>query len=342
MQLCYFPFLTVLLPVLLIASVPYFIVMDCLDEEDEDALCRLGRALVTRRRTMTRFELASYIRSWLIKAFWLAIMQPPVIEKMRVFICYRWEKLTGSPMEMFLMASTICYAMDLCFASSGYLLNLKLFNTQTRTAEPTLLGWLAGICCYWPFWGIFFYPYFLKYDAPSQWNSLFVSGSAIWWTWAVAIITMELLYASASIAAGIRFSNLTYRGLWKTGPYRLTKHPAYVFKCLSWWLIYVPFLVNSGAAAMKCSLLLVATCLVYFLRARTEERHLSHYPEYVNYALAMNEQSVFRWFARIVPFLKYRPPAERGLLFVAVNGDRLKGEASGAKDFCGDRPRKPQ
>lgn len=315
MQRHYYPFLGFLVPILVVLSVPYFCLMDRRDPEEEDAFCRVGRAIVTRRHTMTRFELGNYVRSWAVKAFWLSLMQPAMVEKFRVFMLYHWEKLAGNPMEIYLVASTACFAIDLCFAATGYLMNLKMFNTHTRTAEPTLLGWLVAICSYWPFWGILFYPYFFKYEAPHQWETLFAAGSAIWWAWAGAIIALELLYAAATASGGLHFSNLTYRGLWNTGPYRWTKHPAYVFKNISWWLISLPFVVNTGAAAVKCTLLLLGVNVIYFLRARTEERHLSHYPEYVAYALEMNERSVFRWCARLLPFLKYRPPESSARLF---------------------------
>ena len=242
-------------------------------------------------------------------------MQPQMIEKIRVFLCYNWAKLQGSPMEVFFMASTICFAIDLGYASTGYVLNLKMFNMHTRTAEPTLFGWLVAIVCYWPFWGVLFYPYFFKYGAKTGWSGMFVTGSAAWWIWGGMIIALELLYAAATISAGVRFSNLTYRGLWKTGPYRWTKHPAYVFKCTSWWLIYVPFIQNSGMDAIRCSLLLFGVNLIYYWRAKTEERHLSHYPEYVAYALEMNDRSIFRWVAHILPFLRYKKPDERTCLF---------------------------
>jgi steroid 5-alpha reductase family enzyme len=120
-----------------------------------------------------------------------------------------------------------------------------------------------------------------------------------------------MVYFLGTVALGIRFSNLTYRGTVTNGPYRFTKHPAYVFKCLGWWLMYMPplyFLSPRGnfAAAINSSLLLAGVCGIYFLRARTEERHLSHYPEYVEYALAMNERSVFRCLTKVFPFLKYK------------------------------------
>ena len=305
MEKVYYPFLWTIVPSIVALSVPYFCLMDRLDVEEEDVYCHVGRAIITGQKTMSRFELANYIRSWIIKAFWLSVMQPPVVEKLRVLITYHWELIGDSPMSIFIMASTICYALDLFFAASGYVLNLKMFNTHTRTAEPTLLGWVVTVGCYWPFWGVLFYPYFFKYQAANQWNTCFVVGSMMWWIWASAIIMMEALYASATISAGIRFSNLTYRGLWNTGPYRWTKHPAYVFKNISWWLIYVPFLANSGILAIKCSLLLVGVNFVYYLRARTEERHLSHYPEYVAYAMWMNRHGIFRWCAMLMPFLRY-------------------------------------
>lgn len=329
----YYPFLWIALPLLVALSIPYFCLMDRWDEEEEDAFCRVGKAICTCRRTLSRFELENYIRSWLIKGFWLSIMQPHVVEKMHVLITYHWSRIEDRPMSMFLMASTICYAMDYFFAVSGYVLNLKMFNTHTRSAEPTLLGWCVTIGCYWPFWDVLFYPYFLKYQAANQWNTLFVVGSGMWWIWAVAIITMQFLYVAATISAGIRFSNLTYRGLWNTGPYRWTKHPAYVFKNISWWLIYIPFLLNFGTDAIKCALLLLGVNGVYYLRARTEERHLSHYPEYVAYALQMNEHSIFRWCVKFFPFLKYQPQEMRIDFLVTSRQNIMKEKISNQKEL---------
>ena len=315
----YYPFLKLLLPIVLCLSLPYFCLMDRLDVEEEDAMCRVGRALLTFKKTMTRFELANYVRSWIIKAFWLSLMQPSLVEKIRVFMYYHWEKLQNSPLEVYLMASTICYAIDLAYASTGYLFNIKLFNAQTRTAEPTLFGWVVTLMCYWPFWGVLVFPYFLNYEVPNHWfDVLFRMGSPAWWLWACVIILLELLYALSSVSAGIRFSNLTYRGIWNTGTYRLTKHPAYVFKNLSWWFISAPLFIGCGLNGAKFALMLLATNVLYYLRARTEERHLSHYPEYVAYAMEMNEKSIFRWAARLMPFLRYRQPAKGDLMFKAV------------------------
>jgi protein-S-isoprenylcysteine O-methyltransferase Ste14 len=83
----------------------------------------------------------------------------------------------------------------------------------------------------------------------------------------------------------VRFSNLTNRGVITTGPYRWSKHPAYITKNLSWWMISVPFVADAGwPTAVQSCLLLAGVNLIYFLRARTEERHLSQDPVYRDYA----------------------------------------------------------
>jgi len=48
--------------------------------------------------------------------------------------------------------------------------------------------------------------------------------------------------------------------------------------------------------------------LVYYARARTEERHLSRDPTYVAYALWMNEHGLLRQLGRAIPVLRYRAP----------------------------------
>jgi len=307
MQLYYYPFIGVFVPLLLVAAIPYFAVMDRIDPEEEDVYVRIGRAMFTFRRTVTRFEFANYVRSWIVKAFWLSLMQPSMVEKIRVFLYYRVHDLPNAPRDWFALVVTTVFAIDLCYASAGYIMNFKLVNSHTRTAEPTLGGWVAALLCYTPFWDMLVYPYFLRYETPNDWQTLFAPGGAAWCVWAGAIVFLEAVYAAATISAGIRFSNLTYRGLWNTGPYRFTKHPAYIFKNISWWLIAVPFVVNSPAEGIKSSLLLLCVNVLYYFRARTEERHLSRYPEYVAYAEEIERRGIFRFVGRIFPFLAYRP-----------------------------------
>jgi len=85
---------------------------------------------------------------------------------------------------------------------------------------------------------------------------------------------------------GIRFSNLTYRGVLTNGPYRFTRHPAYLAKNLFWWASVLPFLVTTGsvADAVRNSFFLLIVNAIYYWRARTEEAHLlAEDPKYVEY-----------------------------------------------------------
>jgi steroid 5-alpha reductase family enzyme len=109
------------------------------------------------------------------------------------------------------------------------------------------------------------------------------------------------------VTFGLRFSNLTHRGILTNGLYRYCKHPAYVSKNISWWLIAVPFIAEGGVLdALRDCLLLFGVNVIYYLRARTEERHLSWDPVYRQYATLMNERSLFRGLARWLPFLRYQ------------------------------------
>ena len=119
---------------------------------------------------------------------------------------------------------------------------------------------------------------------------------------------IEFLFALATVSFGYRFSNLTHRGIVTHGLYRLTKHPAYVTKCLSFWMMAIPFIPAQGwDEAARQSLALAGISLIYWLRARTEERHLSRDPVYVEYALWIEKNGIFRLVGRAIPLLRYRP-----------------------------------
>jgi protein-S-isoprenylcysteine O-methyltransferase Ste14 len=102
--------------------------------------------------------------------------------------------------------------------------------------------------------------------------------------WGSGILFLVFVYVWSTAAFGLRFSNLTHRGIITHGPYRWTKHPAYLAKNLSWWMISVPFVAGSGwLVAIQSCLMLAAVNLIYYLRAKSEERHLAADPVYRDY-----------------------------------------------------------
>ncbi len=96
------------------------------------------------------------------------------------------------------------------------------------------------------------------------------------WIWGLWLVFLTGIYAWATVAFGIRFSNLTYRGVLTNGPYRFTRHPAYLSKNAFWWFATLPFLVTNGSFTdmVRNTVILALVSAVYFWRAKTEEKHL--------------------------------------------------------------------
>jgi protein-S-isoprenylcysteine O-methyltransferase Ste14 len=257
-------------------------------------------------KDVDKYAIKYHFLGWLVKAFFLALMFPYLMNNTNIIIN---RSFTG-PIEHFgkfydYMYNLI-FTIDLAFVSAGYLLTLKIFDTHIRTAEPTFLGWMFALYCYEPFWSALANPKYLKYEDGYIWGHLFAGNSTMFVIWGSIILILFAIFTLSSVAFGMRFSNLTNRGIITNGPYRLMKHPAYVSKNIAWWLISVPFISAAGPAdALKHCLLLIGLNLIYYLRAITEERHLSLDPTYVQYANAMNEKGIFSGLYKVIPFLKY-------------------------------------
>jgi protein-S-isoprenylcysteine O-methyltransferase Ste14 len=99
------------------------------------------------------------------------------------------------------------------------------------------------------------------------------------------LVLLTGIYAWATVAFGLRFSNLTHRGILTHGPYRWSRHPAYLSKNLFWWFSSLPFLAVSGSLTdmVRNCALMAATNGIYYWRAKTEEKHLSADPNYREY-----------------------------------------------------------
>ncbi len=105
---------------------------------------------------------------------------------------------------------------------------------------------------------------------------------------AICSILSFMVYTSATVVFGLRFSNLTHRGVITTGPYAFIRHPAYASKNFSWWCVMLPFalwqIYSSGSWTPALQILgMVLMSFVYYRRAITEEQHLSRDPEYRAY-----------------------------------------------------------
>jgi protein-S-isoprenylcysteine O-methyltransferase Ste14 len=274
----------------------------------QDTYWQLGRCALGHFEDAKGSEIANHYRGWLVKAFFLPLMLVWLHGEARTLVHFDFSNVSFENLRLYDFLYSLIFGLDLLFATAGYMMSFKVIDAHIRTAEPTMYGWAVALFCYQPFYSLFERQY-VHYDSGIGFGTWLAPNVWLRWVWAAAIIFLIGIYVLATIAFGVRFSNLTHRGILTNGPYRWTKHPAYVSKNLSWWLASVPFLPNKGWISMIHSCLgIMCVNSMYFFRARTEERHLSRDPVYVEYALWMNDHSYLRWLCKIFPGLKYKPP----------------------------------
>jgi len=307
--------LALVLPYLCVAAVPYFVWVDARQREPEDAYYQAGLAVLGQWSTLDRATLWQYILGWLVKGFFVPLMFVNVVRTVAYVRGVQFDTMFMQFAYTFNFSWEVLFLVDTALAAVGYALTLRVFDAHIRSTEPTVSGWAAALICYEPFWTFFYGAYFTYNADEFYWGHWLQNSPALYSIWGVAILLLLFLYMLSHTAFGIRFSNLTHRGIITNGLYRYSKHPAYVAKNALWWLVAVPFVVTHGVAdALRDCVMLGVVNLIYYARARTEERHLSWDPVYVQYALAMNERSIFAPLARVFPALRYRVPMQPSTL----------------------------
>jgi protein-S-isoprenylcysteine O-methyltransferase Ste14 len=234
-----------------------------------------------------------HLRGWLVKGFFLPLM----FGFCQSTLTSMWGRAApdwGNFQTVFAFVLDGLYLIDVYIAAIAYGLTLRLTDSHLRSVEPTLGGWVICLICYPPIVNGMGSVY-LKYDAAGlYWGRIFEPWPALYTIWGSLILLMVAIYALSTVVFGLRFSNLTNRGIISTGPYRWTKHPACLAKNTSWWMISLPFVAGSGwQIALQSSLLLVIVNMIYFLRAKTEERHLMADPAYREYVRFIDEHGLF-------------------------------------------------
>lgn len=298
----YAPFFEILvqaLPFLLLFSFPYLIFVDRRMKEPEDAYYAFGNFLLGVGITKGK-KIIQLFLGWLVKLFFLPLMFIYFSQNIDFLTegNFSWKTVTQDFRSFFDYSWSLLFTIDLAFVTVGYILTLQIFDSYIRSTEPHFLGWFVALICYQPFWGQISNMYF-AYDADGfVWGDWLMNSEILYILWGSTILILLTVYALASVTFGIRFSNLTNRGILTNGPYRYLKHPAYVSKNLSWWLVSIPFLSQTGDISViiqSCCLLLFVN-LVYFLRAKTEEKHLLADPIYQRYFEWMKKKSLWARF----------------------------------------------
>ena len=274
---------TAILP-MVVLSVPYVMWLDRHMVELKDATWHFGALIATHpshedRSTIDMEAIKKHWRAWIIKGFFGAFMISILPGGFAVIVEAQPQDILGNPFEIGMFLITFLFVVDVQIGTVGYLFTLRPLDAHIRSGNPFVSGWLAALLCYPPFvWGIIGNNgQILSYEGATEgWGYWLAGQPGLLWIWAAWLIFLTAIYAWATVVFGIRFSNLTYRGVLTNGPYRYTRHPAYLSKNLFWWCSVMPFLVTNGSVTdmiRNCFFLLVVNA-IYYWRARTEEAHL--------------------------------------------------------------------
>lgn len=185
--------------------------------------------------------------------------------------------------NFFYMAFSAILFFDVLFFTLWYLIEWSFFKNKIKSVEPTVLWWLVALASYPPInqatntilW-------WYSTDFP-QFNNFYVHVFLN-----ICILIFMWIYSRASISLWLKASNLTNRWIITSGPYKFVRHPAYFCKNLSWWIWWLPIIILSISSwdiktLIYAILSLIWWSYIYYLRAKTEENHLSLDEDYIKY-----------------------------------------------------------
>jgi len=273
-------------PALLLLSVPYILWLDRRLVEPRDGCHAFGGWLMGQGADAdARRAIAHHLRAWAVKGFFTAFMLSIVPGNFASLVTVPLAEVTANPYALALWTINFLFLIDVHVATVGYVLTVKPLDAHIRTANPYGMAWAAALICYPPFILMNAGGPLDYHSSTADWGYWFAGQDALLILWGVMLAVLTAIYSWATMAFGIRFSNLTHRGIITHGPYAFTRHPAYVSKNLTWWLGSMPFLVTAGGPveAARNVVLLAAVSLIYYWRAKTEEKHLLADPAYAAY-----------------------------------------------------------
>lgn len=238
----------------------------------------IGRALLLADWTELK-RVAASARLWFLKAFFIPVYGASFFALLSAAL---GNDLQG-PLAWLALAVTLAYTIDLAFALAGYIFASNSLVPTVRSTQPRLWGWIVCLLCYGPafrHWDDFGRVVHGEINWPA---SLTLDAGVI--AAAVVMIALLALYVSATVVFGLRFSNLSNRGVVSSGPYRYMKHPAYFAHVGNAWVITFVFLPAAGVELTASQILVpVAFTVLYRCRAVTEEMHMREDERYIAYS----------------------------------------------------------
>lgn len=276
---------------LFLLSIPYMLWIDRRLIEPKDGCWALGAWAMHLPEPIDRAALFDHLRGWAVKAFFLAFMLAIVPPGFGAFIRTDRAAILTGPVALANWLITFMFVIDVAFATAGYILAMRPLDSHIRSATPYASGWAAALICYPPFILMADGGPLDYHPGTADWTHWFAGHPVLLWSVGAVLVVLTAIYAWATMAFGLRFSNLTHRGILTHGPYAFSRHPAYLSKNLFWWISTIPVLTTADdwTEAARNTAIMAAVSGVYYWRAKTEERHLGADPAYRAYS---------RWIAR--------------------------------------------
>jgi protein-S-isoprenylcysteine O-methyltransferase Ste14 len=296
---------------LFLLSIPYVLWLDRVLVNPRDGAWHFGAMLVGREPYDIE-QVWHHLRAWAVKGFFCAFMISILPGGFNHIVSLDLAEVPFDPVAIASTLIELLFLIDVQMAMVGYLVTMKPLDAQIRSANPYLAGWLAALICYPPFILMGEGGPLSYHENTADWSVWMEGHTALLWVWGALLVFLTAVYAWATVIFGIRFSNLTYRGVITNGPYRFTRHPAYLSKNLFWWCATLPFLATSGSLTdmVRNTAILGLVSAVYFWRAKTEEKHLlaedAKYREY--HAWMSVNAPITRGLHRLARLLRPRGP----------------------------------
>ncbi len=206
-------------PVVVMLSIPYVFWLDRYLVEPRDGAYAFGQWLIGGAAGKPQpGAIGNHARSWTVKAFFLAFMISVVPGNFAGMVNWQAADLWTNPASLAGFLITLMFVVDVAYATAGYVLTMRPLDAHIRTANPLLAGWVAALICYPPF-VLMGEGGPLYYEAGTQsWDVWFAGHPTLLWIWGGVLVLLTGIYAWARVAFGLRFSNLTNRGVLTHGP----------------------------------------------------------------------------------------------------------------------------
>lgn len=220
------------------------------------------------------------IRYALVKFFFIPLMLPSAIIYFNLSVeLFSMSKVYNDFISFFnnVVFTFIIYGVSfvtLAFYAFGYLIESKKLKSEVKSVDNTFLGWGVLLVCYVPFFVIL-----TQYIPFATQDYAFFINKEITFIVRLFLSLIMLFKMYSVVLLGAKCSNLTNRGIVTSGVYKYIRHPHYLSKLIIWWITFLPFLIYNYWAIGP----MVFWTVVYFLRAVTEERHLSKDVDYLAY-----------------------------------------------------------